>query len=86
MSHLFRSLKTCSFLIPTPSREVGLELRKALIEYIEDQLKGRIIVGEVDYQGRIEVTCPIDKMTRIIRPLKRCLSSEKTLLKVGALK
>lgn len=75
-----------TLLIPTPSRKVGLELRKALIEYIEDQLKGRVIVGEVNYQGRLEVTCSIDQMPRIIRPLRSYLGGKKTLLRVGALK
>jgi len=76
-----------TFLIRLPNGEEGLKLREALVEYIiEDQLQGEIRVSEIDYQGIIEVTCPIDKIERLIRPLQHCLSSRRNLLRAGALK
>ena len=68
-----------TFIIRVPDRKEGLKLREAMVEYIEDQLGEGIRVSKVDYQGVIEVTCPIDKMERLIRPLQYCLSSRKIL-------
>jgi len=72
-----------TFIIRVPDREEGLKLREAMVEYIEDQLKGGIKVSEMDYQGVMEVTCPIDKMERLIGPLQHCMSSRKILGKEG---